>query len=112
DGTGTALRYPATELGPGEAEEVAQYPEEGHVGGRGDFALGAINGKFHGFLTPLRANHEHGKEPANAKEVEVEARCLLIGLCRTLLGELGDPRIETAPPAAGLCASGHNPGLN
>src|SRR5579863_3863844 len=32
-GAGTALRYPASELGAGEPQDIAQYPEKRHIGG-------------------------------------------------------------------------------
>ena len=48
-GAGAALGHAAAELGAGEAEQVAQHPEQRHVGRRVDFALGAVDGQFHGF---------------------------------------------------------------
>lgn len=41
-GAGTALGDAAAELGAGEAEQVAQHPEQGHVGWRVYFTLGAV----------------------------------------------------------------------
>ena len=49
-GAGAALRDAAAELGAGEAEQVAQHPEQGHVGRRIHVALDAVDGQFHGAL--------------------------------------------------------------
>ena len=51
-GAGAALRDAAAELGAGEAEQVAQDPEQRHVGWRVDFALGAVDGQFHRHSLP------------------------------------------------------------
>jgi hypothetical protein len=31
-GAGAALRYAAPELGAGESQDIAQHPEQGHIG--------------------------------------------------------------------------------
>ena len=48
DGTGAALRDAAAELGAGEADQIAEDPEEGHIGWGVYVAGGAVDGQFHG----------------------------------------------------------------
>src|SRR5215813_6770818 len=47
DGAGTALGDSATELHPGDPQEITEHPEERHVGRRLDLALLSIDLELH-----------------------------------------------------------------
>ena len=46
-GAGAALGHAAAELGAGQADQVAQHPEQRHVAGRIDFMLPPVDVEFH-----------------------------------------------------------------
>src|SRR5437879_5102403 len=48
DGAGAAQRLPATVLGAGQAEQIAEHPQERHVGIGVDDTLDAVDVELHG----------------------------------------------------------------
>src|SRR5262249_39806358 len=67
DGTGTTCRYPASELGPGKAEVLAQHPQQRRLFVDVDTVRGAIDVELYHVRLPIGRSEGHGARAASSE---------------------------------------------